>query len=572
MFSCNTAHTRWVDHSLSLSEGTEEPEEIKNPRTKKPMSLDESPDLKRGVFAALDTAGVLAKVKAFMYAQVWGILHHRELNEVDPLLQAANFICDEDLKVLAYLVKWLTDKGMVNTLKVLELESGRPFSDLPEVDSYEFMSSPGTHSPGHSDIGAAFSDMSMEPISEYTSPARNTASPRRHDDCEKIIPTQPVKGSAFTLKQDNPFGDDQSQEANLTISNASMAPGVSLGPDETSSSRQSPSRMTDFSFKYADRSLARNSMLSPDTAAHARRAAEIQGKLNRDLTMSPTKAQENAESAAHSEHLVTELVVPDPCMYDNSSHAYLQSALLVEDSDVSASGSSSSRGIKSLAKLQQDDTLSKAGSGYTESLSSAITESTGGPPRQATLNLLDAVGRDMQAYDSTITPADSTIHSGFGPGSMVQKPGPSADSILTGDSNLSAMGESAAVDSALVAGKAAARLIGMPEGTTSILTNAASELNDIKDISSIHAATDDAISTRPHPSLNSEFMAGGDFVSGIVLERTKPAQQAQPSQGDYTLDNYGDLSLGVTISNDTQPIAGFNYENIQEDEFGDFEF
>lgn len=533
------------------------------------MSLDESPDLKRGVFAALDTAGVLTKVRAFMYAQVWAILHRRELNEVDPLLQATNFISDEDLKVLAYLVKWLTDKGMMNTLKVLELESGRSFSDLPEVDSYEFMSSPGTRSPGHSDIGAAFSDMSMEPISEYASPARNTASPTRYDDKEKIIPTQPVKGSAFALRQDNPFGDDQSQEANLTISNASMAPGVSLGPDETSSSRQSPSRTTDFSFKYADRSLARNSMLSPDTAAHARRAAEIQSKFSKDLNLSPTRAQEHPESAAHSEHLVTELVVPDPQAYGDND-AYFQGAFLAESHDLSASGNPSAKAVKALAKLQQDDLLDRTDPGYVDSLSSVVTESTGGPTRQATLNLLDAVGRDMQTYDSTITPGDSTIHSGFS--SMAQKPTATADSMLTGDSNFSAIGESATIDSALAAGKVAARLIGMPEGTTSILTNAASELNEIKDISSIHAATDDAISTRPQPSLNSEIMAGGDFISGIVLERTKPTQQPQPSQGDYTLDNYGDLSLGVTISNETQPIAGFNYENIQEDEFGDFEF
>lgn len=562
MFSYNTMHAREICTLLFLV-----------PLNKKSMSLEESPDLKRGVFAALDTAGVLTKVKAFMYAQVWAVLHNRELNEVDPLLQATNFISDEDLKVLAYLVKWLTDKGMVNTLKVLELESGRSFNDLPEVDSYEFMSSPGTRSPGHSDIGAAFSDMSMEPISEYTSPARNTSSPRRYDDREKIIPTQPSKGSAFSLRQDNLFGDDQSQETNLTTSNASMAPGVSLGPEETSSSRQSPSRMTDFSFKYTDRSMARNSMLSPDTAAHARRAAEAQAKFNRDLNLSPKGAHERTDSAAHSEHLVTELVVPEP-QYDNDNNAYPQDAILADSHDLSTadgvSGTSSINDLKPVTKLQLDAFLSKTDSDYVESLSSVVTGSTGGPTRQATLNLLDAVGRDMQTYDSTIAPGDSTIHSGFDP--MTQKPETQIDTTLIGDSNFSAMGDSAAVDSALAAGKVAARMIGMPEGTTSILTNMASELNDIKDISSIHAGADDAISTKPQPSLNSEFMAGGDFVSGIVLERTKPTQQPQPSQGDYTLDNYGDLSLGVTISNETQPIAGFNYENIQEDEFGDFEF
>lgn len=535
------------------------------------MSLEESPDLKRGVFAALDTAGVLTKVKAFMYAQVWAVLHNRELNEIDPLLQATNFISDDDLKVLAYLVKWLTDKGMVNTLKVLELESGRPFNDLPEVDSYEFMSSPGTRSPGHSDVGAAFSDMSMEPISEYASPVRNTSSPGRYDDREKIIPTQPSKGSAFSLKQDNLFGDDHSQETNLTVSNTSMAPGVSLGPDETSSSRQSPSRMTDFSFKYTDRSMARNSMLSPDTAAHARRAAEAQAKFNRDLNLSPTRAYEKTDSVPHSEHLVTELVVPEP-QHGNDSD--LQGAILADSHGLSTtagiSGNSSTKDLKTVTRLQSDVFSDKADSDYVESLSSVVTESTGGPTRQATLNLLDAVGRDMQTYDSTITPGDSTIHSGFDP--MVQKLGTQTDSVMTGDSNFSAMGESATVDSALTAGKIAARMIGMPDGTTSILTNAASELNDIKNISSIHAETDDAISTKPQPSLNSEFMAGGDFVSGIVLERTKPTQPVQPSQGDYTLDNYGDLSLGVTISNEAQPIAGFNYDDIQEDEFGDFEF
>lgn len=252
------------------------------------MIIEESPELRDGVYALLQEAGVLAKVRAYLRAQVWALLHEQTLECVDPALQTPTVIGDGDLRVLSYLVKWLTDKGLLNTLALLELESGQDFGNLPAVEA-DLLSSPGTHSPGHSEYGAAFSDMSMEPLSDYNSPAR-TQTVRATGT---VIPTQPQ--NAFVLKDAVREEHDPSPDSNLLRSNNSIAPGVSLGPDETSSAYQSPGHPHDLSFRFG--TWARSGLDEPSASSDARRSALSPDPNKPFATMSsPTRASQKSLS------------------------------------------------------------------------------------------------------------------------------------------------------------------------------------------------------------------------------------------------------------------------------------
>lgn len=222
------------------------------------MSLNENPELKAGILNILAEQGVLAKVKAFMRAQVWSLIHNKQVVNCDPDLAPSAAIDAEDMQVLAYLVRWLQDKGLWNTIKVLELESGQNLANLPEIESSDmksFSASPSRSSPhrslqhGGQGSGAAFSDMSTEPLSDYRSPDRGPSAPTTDSVQGIAIPTAPPNapyhGIGVKRGMVGEVSDESSVKSDIRVTSASMAPSVSLGPKESSSNNQSPARSND---------------------------------------------------------------------------------------------------------------------------------------------------------------------------------------------------------------------------------------------------------------------------------------------------------------------------------------